>query len=60
MVEKLHQYGPDDPARRLPRRDCWQARHSDERITTEDAVDRLARKAIAWCGVCRPDRALRC
>ncbi|MGR3939488.1 DUF6233 domain-containing protein [Streptomyces sp. BRA346] len=60
VVEKLHQYGPDDPARRLPRRDCWQARHSDERITTEDAVDRLARKAIAWCGVCRPDRALRC
>ncbi|QLH19313.1 DUF6233 domain-containing protein [Streptomyces sp. Rer75] len=59
VVEKLHQYAVDDPARRLHRRDCWQARNSHDRITTDDAVDLLARKAIAWCDVCRPDKALR-
>jgi len=59
VVEKLHQYSEDDPSRRLHRRDCWQARDSHERITTEDAVDRLARQTIAVCDVCRPDRALR-
>ncbi|MGY0062877.1 DUF6233 domain-containing protein [Streptomyces sp. LZ34] len=59
VVEKLREYTEDAPSRRLHRRDCWQARDSHERITTEDAIDRLARRAIAWCDVCRPDRALR-
>ncbi len=59
VVEKLHQYNEGDPSRRLHRRDCWQARDSHERITTEDAVDRLARETIVRCDVCRPDRALR-
>lgn len=59
VVEKLHQYSEDDPARRLHRRDCWQARDSHERITTEDAIDRLTHGATAVCDVCRPDRALR-
>nr|WP_307818801.1 DUF6233 domain-containing protein [Streptomyces sabulosicollis] len=59
VVEKLHQYTEEDPSRRLHRRDCWQARGEYERITTEDAVERLARGVIAVCDVCRPDRALR-
>ncbi|MDX3230659.1 DUF6233 domain-containing protein [Streptomyces sp. ME19-01-6] len=58
-VEKLRDYTEDAPAARLHRRDCWQARDSHQRITTEDAVDRLARRAIAVCDICRPDRALR-
>lgn len=59
VVEKLHQYSEDAPSRRLHRRDCWQTKGEHERITTEDAVDRLAHGAIAVCDVCRPDRALR-
>ncbi|MFE9064965.1 DUF6233 domain-containing protein [Streptomyces violaceusniger] len=59
VVEKLHQYTEGAPSRRLHRRDCWQARDSHERITTEDAIERLIRRAIAVCDVCRPDRALR-
>ncbi|MFK4190200.1 DUF6233 domain-containing protein [Streptomyces sparsogenes] len=58
-MEKLREYTEDAPAHRLHRRDCWQARDSHERITTEDAVDRLARRAIAVRDVCRPDWALR-
>lgn len=58
-LEKLREYTEDAPAIRLHRRDCWQARESHQRITTEDAVDRLARQAIAVCDICRPDRALR-
>lgn len=60
VLQKLHQYSEDAPSRRLHRRDCWQARDSHERITTEDAVERLAHGGIAVCDVCRPDRALRC
>lgn len=59
VLEKLHQYSEDDPSRRLHRSDCWQARDSHERITTEDAVGLLAQGAAAICDVCRPDRALR-
>ena len=59
VVEKLREYTEDAPAARLHRRDCWQARDSHQRITTEDAVDRLSRQAIAVCDICRPDRALR-
>lgn len=59
VLEKLHQYVESDPTRRLHRRDCWQARDSHERITAEDAAGLLARRAIAVCDVCRPDRALR-
>ncbi|WP_275558460.1 DUF6233 domain-containing protein [Streptomyces sp. 5-6(2022)] len=59
VVEKLHQYVEDDPSRRLHRRDCWQVRGEHERITTEDAIDRLARETVVRCDVCRPDKALR-
>lgn len=59
VLEKLHQYREEDPARRLHRRDCWQVRGEHERITTEDAVERIGRRAAAVCDVCRPDRALR-
>ncbi|GAA1065178.1 DUF6233 domain-containing protein [Streptomyces asiaticus] len=59
VLEKLHQYAEEDPSRRLHRRDCWQARDSHERITTEDAIDRLARETVVRCDVCRPDKALR-
>jgi hypothetical protein len=59
VVEALREYTEDAPAARLHRRDCWQARDSHQRITAEDAVDRLARRVIATCDVCRPDRALR-
>lgn len=59
VLEKLHQHHEDDPSRRLHRRDCWQVKGEHERITTEDAMERLARQAAAVCSVCRPDRALR-
>ncbi|MFJ4637642.1 DUF6233 domain-containing protein [Streptomyces hygroscopicus] len=59
MIEKLHQYAEGDPSRRLHRRDCWQARDYHERITTEEAVERLARGAVVVCDVCRTDRPLR-
>ncbi|MET8183589.1 DUF6233 domain-containing protein [Streptomyces sp. NPDC005336] len=59
VLEKLHQYVDDVPSRRLHRHDCWQARESHERITTEDAVGLLGRRTVAVCDICRPDRALR-
>ncbi|MGR3938550.1 DUF6233 domain-containing protein [Streptomyces sp. BRA346] len=59
VVEKLHQYSEDAPSRRLHRRDCWQVKGEYERITTEDAVERLAREVVVRCDVCRPDKALR-
>lgn len=59
VLEKLHTYTEDGSSRRLHRRDCWQARDSHERITTEDAVERLVHGATVVCDVCRPGRALR-
>ncbi len=59
LLEKLHQYGPDDPARRLHRRDCWQARLEHTRITTAEAAGLLGAPDVDVCDVCRPDRALR-
>ncbi|NIY69508.1 DUF6233 domain-containing protein [Streptomyces malaysiensis] len=59
VLEKLHQYTDDDPARRLHRRDCWQAKGEHARVTTEDAIGLLAQQGVDICDVCRPDRALR-
>lgn len=59
VLEKIHQYSEDSLSRRLHRRDCWQARGSHTRITTEQAVELCAARKVAICDVCRPDRALR-
>ncbi|MES4909127.1 MULTISPECIES: DUF6233 domain-containing protein [unclassified Streptomyces] len=48
VVEKRREYTEDGPSRRLHRRDCWQARDSHERITTEDAVE-CGRDVDAGC-----------
>ncbi|WP_307821765.1 DUF6233 domain-containing protein [Streptomyces coffeae] len=61
VLEKLHQYNEEAPSRRLHRRDCWQARDSHTRVTTEQAVELCAGEAdVALCDICRPERALRC
>lgn len=59
VLQKIHQYSEDSPARRLHRRDCWQARDSHTRITTEQAAELCAGPTVAICDICRPDRVLR-
>ncbi|WP_246096369.1 DUF6233 domain-containing protein [Streptomyces botrytidirepellens] len=59
VLEKLHQHGDDEPSRRLHRRDCWQARESHARVTTEEAAEMVGAPLVDICDVCRPDRALR-
>lgn len=58
-LEKLHQYQPDDPSRRLHRRDCWQVRNEHTLIATREAVEFIAHPDVAICDVCSPDKALR-
>ncbi|WP_260867876.1 DUF6233 domain-containing protein [Streptomyces sp. SAJ15] len=58
VLENLHQYG-DGPARRLHRRDCWQARDGHTLVATAEAAEMIGNPAVDICDVCRPDRALR-
>ena len=58
LVERLHRHA-DGRWARLHRRDCWQARGGDERVTTERARELLGADGVESCEVCRPAAGLR-
>lgn len=57
IIQKVHRY-QDRTGRLLHRRDCWRARGSEDRVTTQEAYRLVADAEADVCEVCRPDRAL--
>lgn len=57
-LERVRQHREDGRSWCLHRRDCWQAGGELRRITTREAVERLAAGGTVDCDICRPRPAL--